>query len=65
MIVNEIPDSSHLAGLTGQIYTGLTDTTGTSEIVVFSKALGKCSKQLTDSCWHYFVNDSQTVKRFK
>lgn len=35
MIVNEIPDSSHLADLTGQIYIGLIFPTGTSEIVSF------------------------------
>lgn len=62
MVVNEVPDSSHLSDLTGQIYIGLMVTTCTSEIVVFSKVLGKYSKQLTDSCWHYFMNDSRTVK---
>lgn len=35
MTVNEVPDSSHLADLTGQIYRGLIVTTCTSEIVGF------------------------------
>lgn len=38
MVVNEVPDSSHLADLTGQIYIGLTVIACTFEIVVFSQS---------------------------